>query len=105
VCGPDLAEVKSLAVDEARQRRGWGVKLVRACLDEAAALGIQRVFALTYKTPFFEKIGFQVIDKQEMPEKIWGDCVYCHKFDDCDEICVAIDVTTSVKSPLLPVIR
>jgi amino-acid N-acetyltransferase len=105
VYGPDLAEVKSLAVDEARLGQGWGAKLVRACLDEAAALGIQRVFALTYRTPFFEKLGFKLIDKQEMPEKIWSDCVYCHKFDDCDEICVAIDVTTSVKSPLLPVIR
>jgi len=104
VYGPDLAEIKSLAVDEAFQRQGWGVKLVRACFDEAAALGIRRVFALTYQTPFFEKLGFRTVDKQEMPEKIWGDCVYCHKFDDCDETCVAIDIPTSVKSPFLPVI-
>jgi len=104
VYGPDLAEIKSLAVDEACQRQGWGAKLVRACFDEAAVLGIQRVFALTYKTPFFERLGFRMIDKQEMPEKIWGDCVYCHKFDDCDEICVAIDIATSVKSPFLTVI-
>ena len=104
VYGPDLAEIKSLAVDETCQRQGWGHKLVRACFDEAAALGIQRVFALTYRTPFFEKLGFRIVDKQEMPEKIWGDCVYCHKFDDCDEVCVALDIATSVKSPFLPVI-
>ncbi len=104
VYGPDLAEIKSLAVDEASLRRGWGGRLVKACFDEAGALGIRRVFALTYQTPFFEKLGFRTIDKQEMPEKIWGDCVYCHKFDDCDEICVAIDIPTSVKSPFLPVI-
>ena len=104
VYGPDLAEIKSLAVDEACQLQGWGANLVRACFDEAAALGIQRVFALTYQTPFFEKLGFRLVDKQEMPEKIWGDCVYCHKFDDCDETCVAIDIATCVRSPFLPVI-
>ena len=105
VYGPDLAEIKSLAVDEACQRQGWGAKLVKHCFDEANALGIQRVFALTYQTPFFERLGFRVVDKQEMPEKIWGDCVYCRKFDDCDEICVAIDISSSVPSPYLPVLN
>jgi amino-acid N-acetyltransferase len=104
VYGPDLAEIKSLAVDEASQRQGWGAKLVKHCFDEANALGIQRVFALTYQTPFFEKLGFRVVEKQEMPEKIWGDCVYCRKFDDCDEICVAIDIRSSAPSPYLPVL-
>jgi amino-acid N-acetyltransferase len=92
VYGPDLAEIRSLAVDESATRQGWGAKLVRQCFDEASALGIRRVFALTYRTPFFEKIGLRVVDKQEMPEKIWGDCSFCRKFDDCDEICLAIDL-------------
>lgn len=92
VYGPDLAEIKSLAVDAQFTRRGWGEKLVRHALDEAADLGIGRVFALTYETPFFEHLGFRIADKQGMPAKIWRDCMYCRKYDDCDEVCVAIEV-------------
>jgi len=103
VYGPDLAEIRSLAVDEAAARQGWGVKLVRHCFDETASLGIRRVFVLTYQTPFFEKLGFRVVDKKEMPEKIWGDCVYCRKFDDCDEVCLTIDLNTYASSAFLRV--
>ena len=103
IYGPDLAEIKSLAVDERFTRQGWGAKLVRYGLDEAAALGIGRVFALTYETPFFEALGFKTADKQKMPDKIWRDCIYCQKYDDCDEICMEIEVKTAVHSAILPV--
>ena len=82
----DLAEVRSVAVDDGRQRRGIGTRLVERCLDEAAELGVQRVFTLTYQTDFFKKLGFTQIDKSELPHKIWNDCVRCPKFPDCDEV-------------------
>jgi len=104
VYGPDLAEIKSLAVDERIARRGWGAKLVRYQLDDAMDLGIGRVFALTYEAPFFEKQGFHVSDKQWMPDKIWRDCMYCQKYDDCDEVCVAIDIKTDRPASVLPVL-
>lgn len=101
VYGSDLAEIRSLGVDERHTRQGWGAKLVRHGLDEAAALGIRRVFALTYVAPFFEKLGFRNVDKREMPTKIWVDCRYCQKYDDCDEICVAIDLKIHAPSRVL----
>jgi amino-acid N-acetyltransferase len=104
VYGPNLAEIKSLAVDERKTRQGWGAKLVRYQLDEAISLGIGRAFALTYEAPFFEKQGFHVSDKQWMPEKIWRDCLYCQKYDDCDEVCVAIDIETGRPAAVLPVL-
>jgi amino-acid N-acetyltransferase len=82
----DLAEVRSLAVKEEAGGRGLGAALVRACLEEAARLGVRRVFALTYRPGFFEKLGFRVIDKRELPQKIWKDCVKCAKFACCDEV-------------------
>ena len=54
----DLAEVRSLAVREGEMRRGVGTRLVESCISEAIMLGIERVFALTYKPEFFEKLGF-----------------------------------------------
>ena len=81
----DLAEIRSLAVDHSVKGRGIGRALVERCLAEAKELGVHRVFVLTYKKLFFEKGGFHVIDKSNLPHKIWADCVKCVKFPDCDE--------------------
>jgi amino-acid N-acetyltransferase len=89
ICWEDLAEVRSLVVDESFAGRGIGKHLVEACLSEARTLGIGRVFALTYQQAFFEKLGFSVIEKSELPQKIWGDCIKCAKFPECDEIALS----------------
>jgi amino-acid N-acetyltransferase len=88
----DLAEVRSLAVDEGYQRQGIGRDLVKQCLAEAVALGIYRVFTLTYQPGFFTKLGFKVVDKAVLPHKIWADCVRCPKFPDCDESSLLIEL-------------
>ncbi len=82
----DLAEVKSLAVLESSQRHGIGKALVKACLDEAKAIDIDTVFCLTYKPEFFKKQGFNLVEKEELPRKVWGECYRCPKYPDCDEI-------------------
>jgi amino-acid N-acetyltransferase len=87
----DLAEVRSLAVREGKMRRGIGTQLVESCISEAIVLGIDRVFALTYKPGFFEKLGFHIVDKAELPQKIWTDCLKCSKFPDCDEVALVAD--------------
>ncbi len=86
VCWEDLAEIRSLAVDEKVRRRGIGAKLVKACLEEAVILGACRIFALTYHPDFFGRLGFKEVDKSVLPHKIWTDCLKCVKFPDCDEI-------------------
>jgi amino-acid N-acetyltransferase len=97
VCGlrvywEDLAEIKSLAVSEDHQDRGFGSKLVRACLKEARSLGIRKVFTLTYVPDFFMRLGFKAVDRSIFPQKIWADCLKCPKFPDCDEVALAIDL-------------
>jgi amino-acid N-acetyltransferase len=59
--------------------------MVRNCLKEARALGIKRVFVLTYQPDFFRKLRFMDTDKASLPQKIWGDCIRCPKFPECDE--------------------
>jgi len=82
----DLAEIRSLAVYEKEQNQKIGSLLVQACLEEAKELGIPRVFCLVRKPAFFEKHGFQLIDKMELPQKVWAECYRCPKFPDCDEV-------------------
>ncbi|WP_027390665.1 N-acetyltransferase [Chrysiogenes arsenatis] len=88
----DLAEVCSLAVHREFQGQRMGALIVSACLEEARSLGIARVFALTYQLGFFEKMGFVEIDKNQLPHKIWADCIKCSKFPECDEIAVEISL-------------
>jgi amino-acid N-acetyltransferase len=82
----DLAEIKSVAVAEDKQKQGVGDKIIRACLEEAKEIGIPTIFCLTYQPGFFERFGFTQLDKMELPQKVWNECFRCPKFPDCDEI-------------------
>ena len=88
----DLAEVRSLAVRKEYQKLGIGKQMVKKCLSEAKALGVKKVFALTYQPLFFKKLGFRDTDKSTLPQKIWGDCVRCPKFPECDEHALIINL-------------
>lgn len=88
----DLAEVRSVAVAEDAGRKGIGSLLVQACIAEARQIGLNRVFCLTYKPEFFGKHGFHLVDKAELPHKVWGDCIKCAKFPDCDENAMILDL-------------
>jgi amino-acid N-acetyltransferase len=81
----DLAEVRSLAVDEKYTGQGIGTKLVHILLDEARGLNCPRVFTLTYQVGFFERLGFVLTNKEDMPHKVWKECLNCIKFPNCDE--------------------
>jgi amino-acid N-acetyltransferase len=88
----DLAEVRSLAIAPGLRGQGWGRRMVDACLSDAVTLGIFRVFTLTYQTLFFERLGFKVVNKESLPQKVWADCLHCPKFPDCDEIAMSIEM-------------
>lgn len=94
VCWEGLGEIRSLAVKKNMQKRGTGQKLVRACLEEAEMLGMKRVFALTFDPLFFRKLGFRDFPKEELPHKIWTDCLRCPHFPNCDETAVIFDLST-----------
>jgi amino-acid N-acetyltransferase len=84
----DLAEIKSLAIESGNRGKGVGTALVTAALEQARYLGVPRVFALALEPGFFERIGFTVIRKEDLPMKVWSDCAKCPKQSECDEIAV-----------------
>ena len=100
----DMAEVRSLAVDAACQGRGIGRRLVQWTLEEARRLHIRKIMSLTYEPEFFGKLGFQVVEKDTLPLKVWSDCVACPKRDGCDEIAMVrvLEDVPEVKQPLAP---
>jgi amino-acid N-acetyltransferase len=58
----DLAEVRTLAVDPDHLRSGVGSAILESLIDQARALGVRRIFCLTFETSFFERHGFQEIE-------------------------------------------
>lgn len=88
----DLAEIRSLVVKNEFQKKGIGKNLVKKCIREANKFGVKKVFVLTYIPDFFRKIGFKEIDKSKLPQKIWGDCIKCPKFPECDEIALIYNI-------------
>jgi len=92
IMGPDLAEIRSLAVAESAQGRGVGAAIVAACVDDAREFGLERVFALTYRPGFFEKQGFRLANVMEFPQKVWNECVRCPFFTNCKEVAVVLDL-------------
>jgi len=97
VCGlsivwADLSEIVSLVVSPQARGQGLGGKLVQKCLDEARRLHIRRVMTLTYERGFFERQGFAVVDRQNLPLKVWSECVRCPKNQACDEIAMMYEL-------------
>jgi amino-acid N-acetyltransferase len=97
----DLAEIRSLAVDDAHRGRGIGRDLVQWTIEEAQRLQIRRIMSLTYEDVFFSKLGFQVVEKDSLPLKVWSDCVVCPKRDGCDEIAM-VKTLTDVPMIVMP---
>ena len=83
-----LCEIRSLVVSADSNRQGLGGLLVEGLIEKARLLGLSRVMALTYVPGFFHSVGFRTVPKSIFPEKVWGVCIKCHKFTDCDEIAV-----------------
>lgn len=86
--GPELVEIRSLGMTESHKGLGIGSKLVDRLIEDARMLNVPKVMALTYAVDFFRKNGFDVVDKEIFPEKVWTDCVHCPKRHACDEIAV-----------------
>ena len=86
----DLAEVRSLAVHPDHQSHGVGRAIVEELIADAKRLGIPRLFAFTYVPGFFEKLRFKQAEHEQLPHKVFNDCMHCPKFLACDEIAMTL---------------
>lgn len=85
---PTTAEVRSLAVEPNLKNHGVGRTLVQAVEQEARENELEAIFAFTYVTNFFTRLGFEEVERGELPLKAWKDCLRCPKFQACDEVAV-----------------
>ncbi len=87
-----LAEIRSLAVDEEYQGKGYGKLLVQKCHKEAKKIGVKKIFALTFVPDFFVKLGYKIVPRETLPHKVWTECINCPFFMSCKETPVIKDL-------------
>lgn len=90
--GNGLFEVRSMVVEPGYQGKGIGRAMIEALI---AGLRVKRgqfrLFALTCQIDFFMALGFQIVERNLFPEKIWSDCTKCPKNGCCDETAMRIE--------------
>lgn len=96
---PKLTELRSLAVAAELRGSGLGQRLVTALVERARADGYDQICALTLSEGFFNRCGFVTVDRWAISPKIWHECIYCPKFDACDEIAVLMNLTEPATVP------
>lgn len=88
----ELAEVRTLAVAKKALRRHIGANIVKHLIEEGKTFGVKKVFTLTYQDEFFATLGFKIVTKEDLPQKVWKECIDCPKFPNCDEIAMEMYV-------------
>ena len=88
--GTHLAEIRSIAVLPQWKGTGAGRLLVEALVEESRRHGVSCLCLFTRTPGFFGHLGFEVARREELPDKIYKDCVHCPKLYDCDEIAMVM---------------
>lgn len=84
--GVHLAEIRSITVDRNFQKRGGGELLVKALMKAAAKHEVSCICLFTRTPEFFARLGFNVAQREDLPDKINKDCCACPRYHCCDEI-------------------
>jgi len=84
--GTHLAEIRSITVAPASQRRGGGGRLVKALMAEAKKHKVTCICLFTRTPEFFSTLGFAIAQREDLPDKIHKDCWVCPRFRHCDEV-------------------
>lgn len=74
----DLAEIRTLAVAPEHLGTGVGHELLTALVERAAALGLRRVFCLTFEVDFFRRHGFEEIEGIPITTDVYAELLRSH---------------------------
>ena len=101
-----LAELRSLVVDPRYSGLGIGSKMIESSIEKAIFTSTSTLFVLTYSVSMFKRLGFEIVNKETLPHKVWNDCKACLHQTTCDETAmilplVSLRTTRSIQTPYL----
>jgi N-acetylglutamate synthase-like GNAT family acetyltransferase len=91
-----VAEVRSLAVDEAARHSGVGTLLIEELARRARREGFDQLCAFTHVPGYFSQKGFSIVPHLWIPEKVSTDCVTCPHFQRCGQYAMVLPVHAGV---------
>ena len=95
-----LVEIRSLGVDPRYHRQGIATQMIRFSIERALLQNnCDTMFVLTYAVPLFNKFGFKIVDKIQLPQKVWNDCQACLHKDNCDETAMSLSLLSLKNLP------
>ncbi|HEX7087302.1 MAG TPA: GNAT family N-acetyltransferase [Vicinamibacterales bacterium] len=86
----ELAEIRSLVVDESVRRLGLGRRLVQTLAEDAVREGFTSICAFTHDPSFFVRLGYSIVPHAWLPAKIAADCAGCPLFRQCGQTAVEL---------------
>jgi amino-acid N-acetyltransferase len=87
---PQVAEVRSLAVDRTARGGGIGVMIVDELRRRARREGFEKLCAFTHAPGYFSQMGFSIVPHTWLLEKIFTDCVKCPLFRKCGQYAMVV---------------
>src|SRR5258706_16384092 len=95
---PQVAEVRSLAVDTSARHFGVGTMLVEELRVRARRESYDKLCAFTHAPGYFIQMGFSIVPHLWIPEKIFTDCVKCTEFRRCGQYAMVLPLDTAVEA-------
>tara|TARA_B100000686_G_C16490964_1_gene812041 strand:+ start:59 stop:637 length:579 start_codon:yes stop_codon:yes gene_type:complete len=88
-----LVEIRSLGVDPRHHKQGIATQMILYSVERALLRDdCDTIFVLTYAVSLFNKLGFEIVDKMQLPQKVWKDCHACLHKEDCDETAMSLSL-------------
>ncbi len=69
----DLAEVRTVAVQEGLHKQGIGHQILESIIERAREVGVEKIFCLTFQTEFFGRHGFEVIEGTPVAPDVYAE--------------------------------
>ena len=91
---PQVAEVRSLAVDPSARNRGVGSMIVDELRARARREGFDKLCAFTHAPGYFMPMGFSIVPHLWVAEKVYTDCVKCALFRNCGQYAMVLPLDT-----------
>jgi amino-acid N-acetyltransferase len=87
---PQVAEVRSLAVDQSARHRRIGSMIVEELRARARREGFDKLCAFTHAPGYFMPMGFSIVPHLWLTEKVYTDCVKCPLFRRCGQYAMVL---------------
>jgi len=95
---PRVAEVRSLAVDRAVRGHGVGAQIVDEWRRQARRGGFEKLCAFTHSPAYFIGMGFSIVPRLWLLEKIFTDCLACPHFRRCRQYAMVVPLERTGRS-------